>query len=389
MAYRPYRGRRPRRGSGLGVALGALAAGALAVGMSWYFHVPGTGWAGSRSAEALAIAEEPIFEPPPSAALFLERGEAAFKAGRWDEAADAFGAAARLEPVIGDPLARWARSLLNQNRLNAAVERGRQAVEVAPRSAYARAVLAVALDWSGQVDDASALARQAVQLDARSVAAQAALVEVLTDQYRLREADDALAVALRLGPPNPEVYRVQGNLHEMRADYPGAVVAYRRAIELAPAHSYLYVSLGHALRVQGLYDEALTAFARAAELTPTDARAEGGRGMVYAAREDLAPAVAHLRRALEIDPGYPTAYAQLAWLHYARREYEQAAPLFERAVELDRDRARLAQYRHALGWIMLSAKRPTDAREQFVRSLELDPELKGARDGLVALQAAR
>ena len=218
MAYRPYRGRRRRRGSGLGIALGALAAGALAVGMSWYLHLPVTGWVGSRNAEALAGADDPVFEPPKSAAFLLERGEAAFVAGRWTDAAEAFGAAAALEPAVGDAQARWARALLNQNRLDAAVERGRQAVEVAPRSAYARAVLAVALDWSGQVDEASALARQAVQLDARSVAAHAALVEVLTDQYRLREADETLAVALELGPLDPEVHRVRGNLHEMRAD---------------------------------------------------------------------------------------------------------------------------------------------------------------------------
>ena len=57
-----------------------------------------------------------------------------------------------------------------------------------------------------------------------------------------------------------------------------------------------------------------------------------------------------------------------------------------KAIELDRDGARLAQYRHALGWIYVAARRTADAREQFTRALALNPGLQGARDGLAVLQ---
>jgi tetratricopeptide (TPR) repeat protein len=108
--------------------------------------------------------------------------------------------------------------------------------------------------------------------------------------------------------------------------------------------------------------------------------------MVYHAREENDQASARFQRAIELDPTYATAYAQLAWIHYGRREYERAEPLFSMAIELDRDGSRVAQYRHALGWIYVTARRTAEAREQFTRALTLNPGLQGAKDGLALLQ---
>ncbi|HYU18022.1 MAG TPA: tetratricopeptide repeat protein [Chloroflexota bacterium] len=390
VAYRPYRGHRRRRGPGWGFAVSAVIVGLLVVVAAWYLHVPMPTWVGYKNVEALQapmqVAPEPTRE---SASPHLARGDEAMAAGRWAEAVEAYARAVQIDPILATAQARWARALLYQSHLDEAVDRAQRAADVDPRSAEARAVLAQALDWSGQVDRAVQIAHQAVDLDSSYAPALNSLAEAYTDQYRLREADEVLDRALGLAPQDPEVFRVQGNLRETRSDYAGAVSSYRRALELAPAASYLYVSLGHALRAQKLYDEALEAFSRATELAPTDARAEGGLGIVYAAKDDSDQAIAHLRRAIEIDPRYPTAYAQLAWIFYSRRDYEQASPLFEKAIDLDRDPGRVAQYRHALGWIFLNGKRMAEAREQFTRALELNPGLQGAKDGLALLQNKR
>ena len=260
---------------------------------------------------------------------------------------------------------------------------------LAPRSAEARAVLALALDWSGQVDRAVQAGLEAVEIDPASPAALGALAEAYADHFRLPEADERLAAAMQRAPNDAELFRVEGSVREARADYSGAVQSYRHAVVLAPNWSYLHTSLGHALRAQESYDEALAAFGRAVELAPEDARAEGGRGMVYYAREEGDAAIASFQRALDIDPTYPTAHAQVGWIYYGRREYARAEPYFSRAIELDRDAGRVAQYRHALGWIMLSARRFGEAREQFTRTLELNPNLQGARDGLRLAQSQR
>lgn len=389
MAYRPYRGRR-RRGSGWGLALGALAAGSMVLGITWYFHVPVPNWIGSRNVEAVTapvVDPAPLPPPPPRSAdaLFAE-AEDLFQSGRWAEASDGYRSVLRIDAGYGPAQIRWTRALINQHRVNEAVEQGRRAIAALPDSSEAKAGLAVALDWSGQVDRAGQMALDAVELDPSSPQALTALAEVYSDQYRLREADDVLAEAMRLAPNDAEVYRVQGVIYETRADYPAAVEAYTRAVQLQPMWSYLHVSLGHAYRVQSQYDEALAAFNRARELAPADARAEGGRGMVFRARDELDRASERFLRAIELDPTYATAYAQLAWIHYTRREYDRAEPLFVRAIEFDRDAGRVAQYRHALGWIFVSSKRTAEAREQFTRALELNPGLQGAKDGLSLLQ---
>ena len=55
----------------------------------------------------------------------------------------------------------------------------------------------------------------------------------------------------------------------------------------------------------------------------------------------------------------------------------------------DRDPARLAQYRQALGWSYLRLGRGPLAREQFSQALLLDPTLHSAREGLAALGTGR
>lgn len=391
LTYRQYRGRR-RRNSDWGFAVGALAVGVAAFGLSWYVHLPMPAWIGSRNAEAVTVtlseAARPTTSTQPvhSATAHVAEGDAAFGQGRWVAASESYGQALTLDPGITAASVRLTRALLNQHRVSDAIDQGRRAVDQHPTSAEARAALSVALDWSGLIDRAVEVAQEAFELDPSSPRALAALAEAYADEYRLQEADELVVRALALAPDDPEMYRVQGVVRETHADYGGAIDAYRQAITMAPNWSYLYVSLGHALRAERSYDEALAAFGRAAELAPADARAEGGRGMVFRAREEHEAAAEHLHRAIALDPTYATAYAQLGWLHYGRREYEKAEPLFARAIDLDRDGARIAQYRHALGWIYLNTQRTTEARDQFQQALLLNPGLEGAREGLTLLQ---
>ena len=157
----------------------------------------------------------------------------------------------------------------------------------------------------------------------------------------------------------------------------------------------------------GQWVDASVAFDRAADLdaAPPAATLAAARTLlgthrlddaVYRARRAVAlaqgqinRAVPLFERALALDPRYPTAAAQLGWIASRRGDDERAAPLFEVAVASDRDPARLAQYRQALGWSYLRLGRGALAREQFTQALQLDPGLHSARDGLAALGPVR
>ncbi len=230
------------------------------------------------------------------------------------------------------------------------------------------------------------MARLALELDPSSVEANAVLAEAYADKYRLKEAEESLEKAMALDASHPEVWRVRGYLLEVQADYAGAAAAYRRAVELAPSQSHLHLSLGHALRAQKSYQEAIKAYLRAAELSPADPRPEGGLGSVYYAMEEYEVAILHFQKAVEIDPNYASGYGQMALAYYVQKKYDRAQPLFEQAVALEKDPLKVAQYRHALGWIHLGAGRYAEARAQFSKALELDPGLQGAKEGLQALE---
>jgi superkiller protein 3 len=337
-------------------------------------------------AAAPPTAEPTLVPSAPSAASHLTRGDSLLSQGRWVEAGSAYQQALQVEPRLTAATTRLARSLLYQNRMAEGLEQAQRAVDLEPLNPEAQMVLALAVNWNGNPDRAIIVGRRAVELDAKSAEALAYLAEAYVDKYRLREATEALDHAEVLDRGNPEVWRVRGYLLETQTDYQDAVAAYRKAIELGPGRSYLVLSLGHALRILKRDDEAIQVFTTAGELAPSDPRPHGGIGMVHYGREEYPAALVALERAVRIDPRYANGYAQMAWVYYVQRKYDQALPLFEQAVELERDKPRLAQYRHALGWIYLNLKQPAKARPQFEQALALNPELEGAKDGLAVIE---
>jgi tetratricopeptide (TPR) repeat protein len=308
-------------------------------------------------------------------------------AGRWSAAAAIYADVARAAPTLAAAHAGWARALIYANRPAEAIEHAQKAAELEPKSAEYQALAALAFDWSGNAERAITSARRATELDSRLPEGWAYLAEAETDKFRLKEASDALDRAVGAGgKDNPEVLRVQAYLAETNADYSGAVDLYKRAIDRAPERSYLYLSLGHALRALKQYESAIQSYQQAADLNPEDARAEGGMGMAYYAMEEYDSAQSHLERSLEIDPSYATGWGQLGLVYYVQKAYDKAQPNFEKAVGLEKDPARNATYRHALGWVYLNTKQYPKAKEEFTRALEESPDLEGAKEGLQVLE---
>ena len=321
---------------------------------------------------------------PTPAAARLADADQQLAAGHWSAAEQIYADASASAPNLPAAQAGWARALIFENRPADAVEHAQKAVDLEPKSAEYQSILALAFDWSGNTDRALTAARRASELDPNLPEAWAYVAEAETDKFRLQEAADALARASGLigGSDNPEVLRVQAYLAEANVEYSRAVDLYRKAIQQAPQRSDLYISLGHALRALKQFDAAIETYQQASDLYPGDARAEGGMGAAYYAMEEYDSARSHLERSLEIDPNYATGWGQLAWVFYVQKQYDKAQPDFEKAVDLEKDPARNAEYRHALGWIYVNAKQYAQAKDQFTRALQENPDLQGAKEGL-------
>ena len=91
----------------------------------------------------------------------------------------------------------------------------------------------------------------------------------------------------------------------------------------------------------------------------------------YEQEEKWAEARQLNQMALDKFPDFHKAIVNLARLHAMMGQLDQAIPLYERALELQPDDA----LRHSvLGGCYLAADRIEDARVQFERAVEIDPE---------------
>jgi serine/threonine protein kinase/Flp pilus assembly protein TadD len=119
---------------------------------------------------------------------------------------------------------------------------------------------------------------------------------------------------------------------------------------------------------------------RATELDPTLAEAHAVLGLLLSSfRWDWDGAEREYKRAIELNPNYPTTYHWYCILLRTEGRFDQALATITRAQELD-------PLSLVIGWnvaeILTLMQRYDQAREQYRKMLELDPNFPGARIGL-------
>lgn len=132
---------------------------------------------------------------------------------------------------------------------------------------------------------------------------------------------------------------------------------------------------GLAAAREGRFDEAAEHLRTALEATPDCVECQRNLGIVYGRLEAWDDAEAAFRAALELAPDNAEAYDGLAEIYNAQRRFDDAAEASAAAARLsggggvDDPTAVFDQ-----GLIFWNAGRLDEARQQFERTLELDPE---------------
>jgi tetratricopeptide (TPR) repeat protein len=195
---------------------------------------------------------------------FLVQGEAAFRAGRWAEAAAAYERAVAENPSSPGARTGLAAALAELGRLPEAIEQLRQVALLAPDNVTARFNLGVLLAAGGS-----------------PVEAVAHLQAVVAARPEDAEARRELAGALRGA----------GRL-------PDALVEYRRAVELDPGHAGARLGEADALVRLGRFAEARTRLEESVKALPGDVVLAHRLARLLAASPDAA--LRDGRRALEL-----------------------------------------------------------------------------------------
>ena len=201
--------------------------------------------------------------------------------------------------------------LLEEGRVDQAMEHFRAAVAARPAAPKAHVNLGVGLATLGRRDEALAEYETAVRLDPRLALAHYNLGLELAERGRLDEAMARYEEAIRLDPAYAPPRVNLGLLLANRERFADAIVQYRTALALDPSLHAAYNNLAVALERTGAIDEAVDAYRTAVRMQPSDPRARFNLGAVLLARGDATGAATQYREVVRLDPAIPEAHAAL------------------------------------------------------------------------------
>jgi tetratricopeptide (TPR) repeat protein len=142
--------------------------------------------------------------------------------------------------------------------------------------------------------------------------------------------------------------------------------------------------MGYLLGLLGRYEEAIGLFRRSLEIEPT-AEAYTYLGWTYSHMGDYQRAIEEALKAIPIDPDFGNPYNDIGVYLMEQGKEDAAIPYLEKAMRAKRYCC--YQFPHFnLGRIYLKKKMYGKARDEFRKSLAIDPEYAPARQALELLK---
>ena len=322
-----------------------------------------------------------------SAKTAWEQARALLAAGKIDEAAAGFLAAAKIEPDSIAPLLGLADVAVRKGKPLEAldlVEKARKLAPEAPEVRIAAGRLAYAM---GKKSDAEDHFKRAAAGNPKIAAPLLDLGEFYLAERRYGDAIKVFTAAAGLPTPHPGASFGLGRALVASGNNKAAMGAFEQAAKLAPGNPLPMVAMAELHLRGGDTKQALSLWDKALLLAPTlisarmahaDARPVKGSGdranadylailetaqgtqaaVVHAklaalrqAANDIDGAVAALKKAIDIDPKFHPAYNDLAWLAAERkRDLDNGLKWARLATELS---PKSASYLDTLGYVLL------------------------------------
>jgi tetratricopeptide (TPR) repeat protein len=188
----------------------------------------------------------------------------------------------------------------------------RAAAVLEPRDAFRRCLYSTSLRRLGDLRGAEAEARVCMALAPRLGAGYHALSEVLVAEGRWKEAADLARQELARDPDSPLPMEDLAYALERSGDLAGAETSYRQAASLRPHDGPVRRDLGGVLYRQGKYAEAEKALREAISFRPRDADAHEILSQVLERLGRHEEAVREAQEALRLDPNLTQAKGEEA-----------------------------------------------------------------------------
>jgi Flp pilus assembly protein TadD len=199
------------------------------------------------------------------------------------------------------------------------------------------------------------------------------------------EAAAAYREVARLQPKDPEPYFALGALLERQKDTAGAEAAYRQALQLAPRSSEgssdATTALANLYMTTRRFSEAEVMLRQLSAAHPEDAVLHVQLGRVLGAEGKNDEAIAEMELAAKSATLDSSAALDLAELYERAHKYPEAEAAYRQLLA---KQSASADLHHALGKILLAARKFPEAQSEFLQTVKLQPDLGAAYGDLAA-----
>lgn len=173
-------------------------------------------------------------------------------------------------------------------------------------------------------------------------------------------------------PENAHLFTELGHkLYHKEGKYDESEAVYKRALAADPNFFGALTQLADLLRHRGRYDESEQLFLKALEVDPSQAFTYVDIAKLYRNMKRHDDALAMLKKAEALDPTLPTLWTYgYAGVYKELGELGKAEDAAKKGIALDAD-----DYfgYHALGDVLSSEKKYTEAEDAYLKSLSLSP----------------
>lgn len=154
------------------------------------------------------------------------------------------------------------------------------------------------------------------------------------DQRQPAKALEAIRVAEKMDPNQPDLYRLMGEIqHEVGHIY-DAIATLRRAVQQEPEQVGPYISLGRVLKQEGHWDEAEEIYNQAINIVPESSEAHYAMGDLMLQRGNRRKARKYLQQALKLDSQHGLAWANLGQFYEKTGNHASAIYAYRQAIQL-------------------------------------------------------
>jgi predicted O-linked N-acetylglucosamine transferase (SPINDLY family) len=233
---------------------------------------------GSDPAEAEKACRQALQMKPMSAPTHALLGDILLDQNRIDDAIEAFQFAIRARPGHSFPRIRLAEAQRRAGRLQEVERTLRDAVVACPRDLEAYHTLAMFLAAQGNLEEAESILRDVTRRRPDHLPTHASLVDVMLRGGRLAEAEQACRDAIRGNPKAALLHAQLGHVLVPLGRLAEAEAAYRHALELDQRLLPAIISLSSVLSLEGKVTEALGYAQHAVQAAPGSADAYGALG---------------------------------------------------------------------------------------------------------------